>query len=202
MEYKDLVRIFTAHEAAEPKYHLDGHITFSNFGAYEDPGYTLLDRTYLVSSNNKAYKPNQLGYSIFGSCLNGQDSCVRLESYMRQPNGWIPGECCLLFYQLQSVNERMIYPPKLFSSHRQAVEAMLQDLCLRGGDWDYPDVLRTFNLHGQIENIEDNFGADRHSAWLENYETGNWDWQIQPIQVYDLQHISVGIGFPGEEDRK
>ena len=86
MEYKELERIFAAHEASQPKYHLDGYITFSNLGTHEDPDYTMYDRTYIVSSDNKAYKPNRLGFSIFGSCLNGHDPCVRLESYMRQPN--------------------------------------------------------------------------------------------------------------------
>lgn len=89
MEYKELERIFAAHEATQPKHHLDGYITFSNLGSHEDPNYTMYDRTYIVSSDNKAYKPNRLGFSIFGSCLNGHDPCVRLESYMRQPIGTV-----------------------------------------------------------------------------------------------------------------
>ena len=83
MKYQELERIFRAHEADRPKYHLDGLITFSDLGTYEDPSNTQRDRTYIVSSNNKAYKPNSLGYSIFGTCLNGTDTGVRLESYMR-----------------------------------------------------------------------------------------------------------------------
>ena len=54
MEYKELERIFAAHEATQPKYHLDGYITFSNLGSHEDPNYTMYDRTYIVSSDNKA----------------------------------------------------------------------------------------------------------------------------------------------------
>lgn len=58
MTYKELEQIFAAHEASQPKYHLDGYITFSDLGSHEDPNYTMYDRTYIVSSDNKAYKPN------------------------------------------------------------------------------------------------------------------------------------------------
>ena len=37
MEYKELEQIFAAHEATQPKYHLDGYITFSDLGSHEDP---------------------------------------------------------------------------------------------------------------------------------------------------------------------
>lgn len=202
MEYKELAQIFADHEATEPKYHLDGYITFSDFGAYEDPAYTLLDRTYIVSSDNKAYRPNRLGFSIFGSCLNGHDDCVRLEKYMQQPNGWVPGECCLLFYHLQCVNERDILQPEIYPTLRQAQEAMLRALCERGR-LEYDEVLRHYNNYmGHIDEERDGFSADRNSAWLNIGCTGNWDWNIQPIRVYELQHIAVGIPFPREENDK
>ena len=196
MEYKELEQIFAAHEATQPKYHLDGYITFSDLGSHEDPNYTMYDRTYIVSSDNKAYKPNRLGFSIFGSCLNGHDPCVRLESYMRQPNGWVPGECCLLQYQLQCVNEREILQPELYPTHRQAIEAMLQMLCKKGR-LEYDEVLAAFDNHiGHIE--DDGFEADKYSAWLNAGSTGNWDWKIQPIRIYSLTNLGVGVPFPRE----
>lgn len=200
MKYKELEQIFIEHEAADPKYHLDGYITFSSLGSFEAPGYTQLDRTYIVSSDNKAYKPNRLGYSIFGSCLNGHDSHVRLEQYMNRPNGWVPGECCLLFYQLQAVNERNLLMPKVYPTLRQAAEAMLRALCERG-DLEYDEVVRQYN--GQFRNIEDeNFAVDCNSAWLNDGPTGNWDWQIQPIEVFSPQSIAVGTFFSKEEGGK
>lgn len=63
MEYQDLKSIFCKHEAPSPKYHLDGLITFSNLGSLENPNYTQTDRTYLVSSHNKAYQAGCLGLS-------------------------------------------------------------------------------------------------------------------------------------------
>ena len=49
-------------------------------------------RTYAVSSDNKAFRPNIGGYSIYASSLDGSDPCVRLEQYMASEyggkNGW------------------------------------------------------------------------------------------------------------------
>lgn len=59
--------------------------------------YSLEARSYLVSSDNKAWKPNMGGYSIFGSALDGTDPCVRLERYMAcekaESNGWKVDYC-------------------------------------------------------------------------------------------------------------
>lgn len=197
MNYQELERIFRAHEATCPKRHLDGLITFSDLGPYEDPSYTQRDRTYIVSSGNKAYLPNKLGYSIFGTCLNGKDTGVRLESYMRGPAGWIPGECCLIYYQLQGINERDILRPQIFPTRRQATEAMLNDLCKRG-EMEYPDVLTAFDHNGgQVS--DDMFGVSRDSAWLNAGSTGNWDWTIQPIYVFDVTSIASGTLFFGPD---
>lgn len=54
-------------------------------------------RTYVVSSNNKAYQPNKNGYSIFGNALDGSDPGVRLDHYMADEhggkNGWKVDYC-------------------------------------------------------------------------------------------------------------
>ena len=149
-----------------------------------------MDRTYLVSSNNKAYQSGRLGYSIFGTCLNGKDLCVRLDAYMRRPKGWVPGACCLLFYQLQGVNERDILLPEIYPTHRQAQEAMLETMC-RWGNLEYTEVLSSYQANrGHIEG--DQFEASKDSAWLNACPTGNWDWVIQPIRIYDFTQIEVG----------
>lgn len=46
--------------------------------------YSQEARTYLFSSSNKAFLPNMGGYSIFGSCKDGSDPCVRLEQYIEE----------------------------------------------------------------------------------------------------------------------
>ena len=197
MKYQELERIFRAHEADRPKYHLDGLITFSDLGTYEDPSNTQRDRTYIVSSNNKAYKPNSLGYSIFGTCLNGTDTGVRLESFMREPLAWIPGECGLIYYQLQCVNERNVLPSRIFPSRHQAIDAMMDDLC-NHGELEYADVLSAFDRDGGPVEGND-FGASRDSAWLNADCTGNWDWKIQPVYVFDVVNIASGTLFSGPD---
>ena len=47
----------------------------------------------MVSSNNKAFISGAGGYSIYGSCLDGTDQCVRLEEYMRGENAWKIDRC-------------------------------------------------------------------------------------------------------------
>lgn len=40
-----------------------------------------------MSSDNKAFLDGMGGYSIYASCLDGTDPCVRLEAYMRAEHG-------------------------------------------------------------------------------------------------------------------
>lgn len=57
--------------------HLTGYIVISPASFEQE--YTLESRTYVVSSDNKAYQPNKGGYSIFAVALDGSDAGVRLE---------------------------------------------------------------------------------------------------------------------------
>jgi hypothetical protein len=61
--------------------HLEGVVVFKE-ESWDRP-YTEQQRSYRVSSDNKAFLPNQLGYSIFGDCLDDKDLGVRLDWYMR-----------------------------------------------------------------------------------------------------------------------
>ena len=71
---------------SEGKKHLTGYIVFSQ-ESFNKP-YDERSRTYAVSSDNKAFKAGLGGYSIYGSCLDGSDPCVRLDGYMRGENAW------------------------------------------------------------------------------------------------------------------
>ena len=73
---------------------------------------------------------------------------------------------------------------------------MLQALC-KNGRLEYDEVLAAFDNHiGHIE--DDGFEADKYSAWLNAGSTGNWDWKIQPIRIYSLTNIGVGVPFHRE----
>ena len=77
----------------EGKEHLSGYIVFTQ-DSFDKP-YDEKSRTYAVSSDNKAFKAGLGGYSIYGSCLDGSDPCVRLDGYMRGENAWKIEKCYL-----------------------------------------------------------------------------------------------------------
>ena len=81
MKYQELKKILR--KAAKEKRVVDAFVTFTP-GSFLK-AYTQLERTYLFTSNNKAFaSPSCSGYSIFGDCMDGQDSGVRLERYMAE----------------------------------------------------------------------------------------------------------------------
>lgn len=71
--------------------HLCGYIVFAQ-SSFDKP-YSELSRTYVISSDNKAFKPSAGGYSIYGSCLDGTDQNIRLEEYMRGEKAWHIERC-------------------------------------------------------------------------------------------------------------
>ena len=103
MTYREMKNLFFAHECANrdipyhERTHLTGFIVFTE-DSYTKP-YSLESRTYRVSSDNKAFKPDMGGYSIFGSAIDGSDDGVRLEAYMAEErggkNGWKVEYCYL-----------------------------------------------------------------------------------------------------------
>lgn len=92
MTYSELADLFRNAES-EGKKHLTGYIVFSQ-DSFNKP-YDERSRTYAVSSDNKAFKAGLGGYSIYGSCLDGSDPCVRLDGYMRGENAWKIEKCYL-----------------------------------------------------------------------------------------------------------
>lgn len=83
--YNELFKRFRAHEQTNPTEHLTGHIVFTEDSWPKK--YPLESRTYVVSSDNKAFIPGMAGYSIYGGSLDGTDPCVRLERYMAAERG-------------------------------------------------------------------------------------------------------------------
>lgn len=56
-----------------------------------DKPYTLEERSYAFSNDNKAFIDGMSGYSIFSNCLDGKDLGVRLEMYLEaegNKGGW------------------------------------------------------------------------------------------------------------------
>ena len=97
--YSLLSEIFTVWESKNPEKHLTALIVFTA-DSFSEP-YDLVQRSYVVSSDNKAYRPGMSGISIFGDCLDGRDCGVRLDAYMAShhggKDGWKVETCYLLF---------------------------------------------------------------------------------------------------------
>ena len=74
--------------------HLEPIVGYIVFTAESfDRPYNQEARTYAISSNNKAYQSGMGGYSIYGSCLDGSDPCLRMDGYMRADDGWKIEKC-------------------------------------------------------------------------------------------------------------
>lgn len=116
MTYRELKAKFCDHEATYPKNHLTGYIVFKK-ESFDRP-YTLDQRTYVVSSDNKAFRPHMGGYSIFADCLDGSDYGVRLEWYMKEEgvkDGWEVDYCYIPQHSFTKVNAQ-----KLLSDERES----------------------------------------------------------------------------------
>lgn len=98
MKYSELKKIFCEHERAFHQKPLKAHIIFTE-DSFEQ-NYSKESRTYVVSSDNKAFMSGMGGYSIFASCLDGTDRSIRLERYMTEEaggkKGWKVEDCYLI----------------------------------------------------------------------------------------------------------
>lgn len=124
MKYNELVAEFC--RANEDGKTIEGYIVFSP--ASFDKLYPLQSRTYLLSSDNKAFKKGMSGNSIFGSALDGSDNGVRLDHYMKatgNPNGWVIDDCGLVSYQLLETCDRSTMVKGIFSTKTEAHNTML-----------------------------------------------------------------------------
>lgn len=83
LSYQEMRSLFYKSEDAGK--HINGYVVFSQ-DSFNQP-YSLESRTYVISSDNKAFQSNKGGYSIYGSSLDGTDKIVRLERYMYNEHG-------------------------------------------------------------------------------------------------------------------
>ena len=93
--YSEMCKAFR--KAEEDGRHMEGYVVFRE-DSFNKP-YSEESRTYVISSNNKAFQAGMGGYSIFAHCLDGTDPCVRLDYHMAVEkggeNGWKIERCYL-----------------------------------------------------------------------------------------------------------
>ena len=101
MSYAELSTLF---RSVNEKHldHITGYVIFTK-DSFDKP-YNKESRTYAISSNNKAYQSGMGGYSIYASCLDGTDPCLRLDGYMRGENAWKIEKC----YMIQEDYDRLM----------------------------------------------------------------------------------------------
>lgn len=204
MTYQELKKIFIAHEANKPSEHLTAIITFTE-GSFREP-YSKTERTYVISSDNKAFCPNMSGYSVIGNCLDGNDMGVRLETYMKEekggPMGWEVEDCSIQEYVLSCTVDRDIQAPQFFLTEKEAENTMLLQF-LRVMDkadaaiYTSASEKELLGVSGLRKMIAE---ADREGKDLTLTEAGcslrpahayinatadrnNWNWRITPVHV-------------------
>lgn len=112
MTYSEMIsKFYTVERRGD---HLSGYIVFTP-ESFNKP-YDERSRTYAISSDNKAFQPGMGGYSIYGSCLDGTDPCVRLERYMACEKGGKDGWQIELCYCMSDDLERVAH---LLKSNRR-----------------------------------------------------------------------------------
>ncbi|MBD5152961.1 MAG: hypothetical protein HDT16_11015 [Oscillibacter sp.] len=98
MNYAELKQIFQDLKRTSPREDLTAHIIFTE-DSFDKP-YSLLSRTYSVSSNNNGFWPGLISRSIFAYCLDAtSDQGVRIDWYMAEegnPGGWKVETCYIL----------------------------------------------------------------------------------------------------------
>lgn len=185
MKYGELCNILRA-AAAEHKT-IEAFVTFTP-DSFPGKVYTKRERTYLFTSDNKAFIANASGYSIFGDCMDGKDNGVRLECYMADEkggnDGWKIENCGIVKYQLVAIYERDMSVLGYYDTEKAACKAMKEDMAEAAKC--KPEELDTLIKNGDIEGE-----YDKTSAWLNS--RGNSDWSIVPIYMN-------GVGVEGELD--
>ena len=98
MIYAELKQIFRELKQTSPRDDLTAHIVFTEDSFTMQ--YSLLSRTYRVSSDNKGFRPHMFSRSIFAYCLDvTSDQGVRLDWYVAEegnPGGWKVEDCYIL----------------------------------------------------------------------------------------------------------
>lgn len=192
MDYKTLKNLFYQHERDYPKTHLTGCITFASFGPDNKKEYPWSSRTYIISSDNKAFQPNMGGYSIFGSCLDGTDPCVRLEEHMAEEyggkDGWAVEDCCIAGYLLIECSDCNISGPVMFYTRSEAEHYMLSQLAEKGG-YDAGQLEKEYSATGKLFE-EGKYGLEQDKAWLGD-PCEDWHWKIQPVYIYSPLKIVI-----------
>lgn len=200
MDYKQLEQLFSQHEREHPETHLTACITFASLNPEDGEQYpwnSWNGRTYAVSSDNDAFRPDKRGYSIYGSSLSrtrGPQTYLTpyiSDEYDRKGD-LVVEDCAIVGYLLIECSDCNISPPKLFYTRSDALECMLSRLA-ETGELDAEQIKKDFAAAKELFE-EGHYGAKQDSAWMSD-SSESWHWKIQPACIYD----PMNIRFPDQE---
>lgn len=174
MEYKTLRKIL-CNAAASGKI-VEAFVTFTAASLGFDEKEAELTRTFIFTSQEKAFNPDADDYSIFGDSLDCSSKSIRLESHMKDekggPDGWDIQNCGIVKYMLTSVYDRNMCVMGYYDTEEEASHAMWKDMAETVGC--KPDELAAYiDAHGN------DCSFDTSSAWLN--KDGDSDWNVIPI---------------------
>lgn len=165
---------------------VEGYITFTQ--KCRSSFCSVAGRTYVISSDSKAFSMWSLGKPLFGTTLDKSDLAAPLDRYM-QPHdghhGWEIEDCGLVVYELIATFEHKISVLGTYSSHEAAFHAMRDSFIQTvGGAKDICDYFGKNNSHGE-------FSAN--FAWANDVgpEHKNCNWQIVPFLNNGLTLVPV-----------
>lgn len=193
MEYKQLKEIFCRHEREHPDTHLTAYITFLPLDTPNKMANSWENRTYRISSDNKAFQPNKGGYSIFGSSLNRTiGPQTRLDPYISdeydRKGGLVVEDCCIVGYLLIECSDCNISAPKLFYTYHGALDYMLSRLA-ETGELDAGQLKARFTTTKEVYE-EEHYRASQDSAWLTD-SSEDWHWKLQRVYIYGPMKIVI-----------
>ena len=129
-------------------------------------------------------------YSILGSCLDGTNNNVRLDTYMADEHGgadgWKVETCCIVAYILQFVKEQSFSLPEFFYDAESAHRAMVRKLC-KITDADPEELEQCFEM-GEFDDEDDDFGLEARSAWATKFGE-NYEWRIFEANISNVTDI-------------
>lgn len=192
MDYTQLKQMLSRHEREHPETHLTACITFASFGPNAKKDYPWRSRTYVISSDNKAFQPDKGGYSIYGRCLDGTDPFLRLDVLMKEEHGgkdgWIVEDCGIAGYLLIECSDCNISAPKLFYTYHGALDYMLSRLA-ETGELDAGQLKARFTATKEVYE-EEHYRASQDSAWLTD-SSEDWHWKLQSVCIYGPMKIVI-----------
>ena len=141
---------------------VNGYIVFTEDSCKEK--FCEKSRTYIVSSNNKAWIADMGGYSIFGTCLDGTDNGIRLDYLMKEEvgNQWRVEECYFLDGEerISDMDDAKIlikYQNQMHEKALNAIKRIRNAAAYNRDDFDDFDTDIAVDVESAVSIIEDVF---------------------------------------------